>query len=346
MKTGFRRKMYHTKLPPLEKESREEKRMNDLRYPWDYTKPNLFRGPKKTKNSRKLKTRGEAEEGGSCTFPEWDPYGVYTPRPKREHVPLPEKGSALSKYKDMNTREILATMRAKVAALPHARETGRDVDVLMEDLFPPLHRSSGQEYNVVTVDGHYDIDAELQQSSGLDEHISNKFKQSRQELLDFEHELTCKFGSKRGLRVPSRAAREPTMSAPPDRNAAYILQQVATLGGVGSAPCTSGLRIHQECCLVRTPQCPCLTHPHKFSTAQVHLGRGSNPQIEIPMSCRMFLFCTISLFCHRCLFFVCVLFHTIDWSLSFYPLDVKSPPAVDLLRWLNHLFLSPPVVGK
>lgn len=201
MKTGFRRKMYHKKLPPVEKETREERRKDELRYPWDNTQENIFRRKRTPKKKKK------EENVREDIFPVHDPYGLYRPRAKRVHAPYPEKGEK-SKYETMNKSELLTHLKAISKHLPRARSSNADIDMILEDLSKPLPKSTVADYVPATVDlkGYdYEVDEEFSR----DPIISRKIKESKGELEEFDRMLDDRFSWKQGV------ASRPLYKAPP-----------------------------------------------------------------------------------------------------------------------------------
>ena len=227
MKTGFRRHLYGKPRPPVEKETKEQRRQDQLRYPWDYTSDNMFRPPKrKPKNSKEkieqrkkndrtpmwLKSERIEPTQPKDPYPEHDPFGLYRPREKRERKDY-SGCLAAKKYEDMGVREMLANMKAKAAAMPIKRDMARDVDTLMQDLGKPIIRSEPIEYKVPD---DYDPDWEYSPDPGLDDRTRGKIRDSRGDLAEFERMLDSKFGRK-GLRGGSLAAVAAPSSPPPLR---------------------------------------------------------------------------------------------------------------------------------
>jgi hypothetical protein len=205
MKTGFRRHIYGQKRPPIEKETREQRRQAELKYPWDYTTDNMFRAPKKKPKNMKdraeerkrndrlplwLKSERVEPTPKKDPYPEHDPFALYRPREKRERKDY-SGCLAAKKYEDMSVREMLANMKAKAAAMPVKRDMARDVDTLMEDLCKPIKRSEPMEYR--TID-EYDPNWEYTPDPGLNDDTKRKIRDGRGDLAAFELLLDAKFG--------------------------------------------------------------------------------------------------------------------------------------------------------
>jgi len=208
MKTGFRRHIYGRNRPPVEKETREQRRQAELRYPWDYTTDNMFRATKKKPKNMKercderkrnerlpmwLKSERIEPTPKKDPYPEHDPFALYRPREKREHKDY-SACLAAKKYEDMNVREMLANMRAKAAAMPIKRDMARDVDTLMEDMCKPLPRAQPLEYKVI--DDEFDPNWEYTPEPGLDDRTKSKIRAGQADLVEFEQMLDNMFGRK------------------------------------------------------------------------------------------------------------------------------------------------------
>ena len=225
MKTGFRRHIYGRKRPPLEKETKEQRRQAELKYPWDYTTDNMFRPrKKKPKNSKDrveerkrndhlpmwLKSQRVEPTPPKDPYPEHDPFGLYRPREKKEHKDY-SGCLAAKKYEDMSVREMLANMKAKAASMPVKRDMSRDVDTLMEDMCKPIQRSKPIEY--VALDD-YDPNWEYSPEPGLDDRTKSKIQGGRGDLAEFERLLDAKFGRKGKGASYQGSSQPPPLQAP------------------------------------------------------------------------------------------------------------------------------------
>ena len=247
-KTGFRRYLYGKERPPVEKETIEERRMERLRNPWNYTTNNYYRPTKRQPRNKKEKSEVKEKERKrplwlrsermepekpKDPYPEYDPLGLYRPREKRTRAPI-DGCYAASKYENMNVRELLANVRAKVEALPRRRDAERDLDSLLEDVVnKPLPRSYVSEYKVLDGDEEIDPNWEYSPDPGLDERMKRKFKDSRGELEQFERMLDSKFG-RRGLRGPSVVGPVLLAEPPPLRAPSRIPPKVNMAAGIAN----------------------------------------------------------------------------------------------------------------
>ncbi len=210
--------MYHKKLPPLEKEYKDEYNKNRLKYPWDYTVDNLYRSnpKKKTKGTGKAKKGEEKEKVDGDIYPEYDPMGLYRPRPKREHKPYPEP----SPYEKMSSRQILSDLRIKTFSKPRFRDPSDDITNLLDQMTRPLPQSEVKGYVPATGDT-YDFEPTILPGEDvMDPAIRKKIQASKGELADFE-------------RMLERFARRPKARIPPPP--VFVSAKASPLGyGTGS----------------------------------------------------------------------------------------------------------------
>lgn len=223
MKTGFRRKLYHQKFPPLEKETKESIRKDQLKYPWNHTKDNLYRPIKHKKEAlKKIEAKKKKENLVSVSdllkeppkespYPVYDPMGVYNQRPKRVHKELPD---LTTKYDTMNIREKLANVRAKLQSMPRRRDAGKDVDTVLESICRPLRPSLVAGEKMYTIDDYYAID-ENTRRDGLDDHLVKKVQAGYSDLEEFNQKLAETFGSKKEMRFCDILGRKRTVPPPP-----------------------------------------------------------------------------------------------------------------------------------
>ena len=210
--------MYYKKYPPLEKEYKEERRMDKLKYPWDYTTENIYRPATKKYGATKKKYKQNNDkdkkdlEPPPGPFPEYDPMGVYTQRPKRQHKGL-EEFNLKNKYDDMNLHQKLATIKAKVQAMPKWRDASQDVELALQGLSTPLPKSQVAGKEMYTVEGYEEYDD--YRKSGLEGSAATKVKQSKDDLLQFECMLLEKFGRKKEVRMHEILARKLNLPPPP-----------------------------------------------------------------------------------------------------------------------------------
>jgi len=232
-KTTFRKFLYGYDRPPLEKQTLEDRRLERLRNPWDYTNSNnYFRPPKRQPKTKQEKEEAKQKERNrplwlkseriepeklKDPYPRFDPLGLYRPREKPEpRNPNPVDTLSASKYQDMNLNEMLANVRAKVESMPRRRAAQADTDAIIEELTSkPLPRSDTIEYKVIDSD-EVDPDWQPITDPGLDDRMKRKLKDSRFELEQFERMLDQRFGRK-ALRAPSMVEYNPYIEMVPIR---------------------------------------------------------------------------------------------------------------------------------
>ena len=125
-------------------------------------------------------------------YPEYDPMGLYRPRPKRIHKPLPKAEDK----DDRSIREMLTSLRVKSQLMPRGRATS-DIDTFLEELNKPLPKSSVADYVPVTVES-LDYDSDDYAPGGPDSLLRKKIDASRKELEDFDRLLDERFKGKHG----------------------------------------------------------------------------------------------------------------------------------------------------
>lgn len=218
MKTGFRRLLYHKKRPPLEKETREQIKMDRLRYPWDYTCDNIYRPikDKKKKKTKKEEVKEIAEQKDH--YPEYDPYGLYRPRQKRERAPYPD----YSKWDSRDVREILTDLRVKAFSKRVNRDPSDDMDTILRDLNRPLPKSEVANYVPYTGNLYdfkpscYDEDFEM------DPRVHKKIADSKSDLDEFDRLLNDRFVTKK---VPGVTRADLVIAAAQEKTADEIRRQ-------------------------------------------------------------------------------------------------------------------------
>ena len=136
-------------------------------------------------------------------YPEYDPLGLYRPKEKRKHKPLPPKDR---KYENMGVHEMLTQLRVKSQLMPRGRSATADVDALLEDLNRPLPKSGVADFTPATVEC-LDYECEDYTPIGPDNLLKKKIDESRRELDEFDRLLDQRFKSKRsGGQLQSQAA--------------------------------------------------------------------------------------------------------------------------------------------
>jgi len=197
LKTGFRRVLYSNKRPPLEKETRERLRMDRLRYPWDYTNDNPYRGKtekeKNKKKSLKEKVKDQAEKEEH--YPEYDPLGLYKPRPKRDRAGYPDASLRTRKWETADVRSMLTDLRIKAFAKKVTRDPSDDTDTILRELSRPLPKSEVANYvpytgNLYEFKPTYDADFEM------DPRVHKKIAESKVDLDEFDRVLNERFSRK------------------------------------------------------------------------------------------------------------------------------------------------------
>lgn len=189
--TGFRRHIYHKSRPPLEAKTKEQLREDRLKYPWDYTNDNIYRTQKKKdKASDKKKQIKKFESGEEHVdiYPEHDPFGIYRPRPKREHRDMPlvnldKFANDHIKYGSLAT--ILARAHSKVVTLNSDREESDETKQLYKDLKKPLPQSEVK--NIVPYTGDLYDSPVLGDDEELDgiERVNSMFRSAKDDLAEF-----------------------------------------------------------------------------------------------------------------------------------------------------------------
>ena len=210
MKTGFRRLLYQRQRAPVSKETKEERRMDRLRYPWDYTNDNVYhlkpsaRKGKKDKEKKKRKPKiWEVEKPAEPEdpYPQHDPFGLYRPRPTRERKPI-EESKAEKDVKKMLFSEVLVKARAKAALAKTERDPADEDDIMFERFINrPLPKSDVASY-VPATGNLYDFTASYHDDEKLNPELSKKIEDSRFELKQFENMLDNKFSKKHRLMNP------------------------------------------------------------------------------------------------------------------------------------------------
>ena len=119
--------------------------------------------------------------------------GLYRPRPKRIHKPLPPMGDV---YDDRSIRDMLTSLRVKSQLLPRSRTTS-DVDAFLEDLNRPLPKSSVIDYNPSPL-SLYEYNSEDYMPVSHDYFLRKKIDDSRKDIEDFSRMLDARFRSKHG----------------------------------------------------------------------------------------------------------------------------------------------------
>ena len=204
MKTGFRRFIYGYK-PPLEKETKIERRKDELRYPWA-SRDNIYRAPRKNKNTPKQKNEGE-EEKEEDHYPEYDPMGLYRPREKRHHIKLEDVVLPKEKYADRSTYDLLSNLRAKTNALAATQyKDGEDIDAFVQEISRPITRSGPVDIYVPVTEGEY-VFADREE---LNPDINRKIRESRAELDEFNRLLDKTFKPRP---VTARPRPQPTTTS-------------------------------------------------------------------------------------------------------------------------------------
>jgi len=187
--TGFRRFIYGHK-PPIEKETKEQRRRDELMYPWNYTQENIFRVNKKTKASKKSKAKANEEEeetDRSDQYPQHDPFGVYKTREERKHVSLDDIELPAKKHEGRCTTDMLVTLRAKANSAQTSASVGEDINTFVDE----LSRAGATRPDPVNVYMPYQSSCVYgpDEKFELDPMIAVKFQQSRAELDEFSRSL-------------------------------------------------------------------------------------------------------------------------------------------------------------
>jgi hypothetical protein len=196
LKTGFRRLLYHKKRPPLEKETREKLHLDRLRYPWDYTNDNPYRGKTEKEKQKKKSIKEKAKEQAEPNhYPEYDPLGVYKPREKRNRAPYPDASLRTKKWETADVREMLTDLRVKAFSKKITRDPSDDTDTILRDLSRPLPKSEVSNYvpytgNLYEFKPTYDADFEM------DPRVHKKIAESKVDLDEFDRILNERFTKK------------------------------------------------------------------------------------------------------------------------------------------------------
>lgn len=205
VRTGFRRLLYQRKRAPVDKDIKEERRKDQLRYPWDYTQGNIYhKKPKPRENKKKLRLWERItakEEEPKEPYPEYDPLGVYKPRTPKERKPL-EETETEKEVKKMPVSQVLIKAKAKAAVAKTERDPSDEADIMFERLINrPLPKSGLEDFVPATGD-LYDFSPSYMDGEKLDPGLSKKIKAGRDDLAEFERMLDAKFSKKHRLMHP------------------------------------------------------------------------------------------------------------------------------------------------
>ena len=196
MQTGFRRHIYQVPRPPLSKELRLSIKKDRLRYPWDYTKDNLYRPPRWVDKSPK-EILMEHVEGDP--YPIHDPFGLYRDRPKKERKAIEDGPSIREELMKLSPRQILAKAIAKAYTKADQRDPMDDIDDMLREFSRPLPRSQVVDYLPSTGD-LFDFQISYDDGKGLDAETVKKIQAGRTDIAEFERKLDAR--QKERLRRP------------------------------------------------------------------------------------------------------------------------------------------------
>jgi len=217
----------------VERETRDQKRKEELMYPWDYSFDNIYRAREKrtwTKKKEKKEPPKKSkwddipEPAPVSHYPDQYPYKERTRRERKDPNSITLTGK---RFENMGTHEILARMKGKLEAKPRGRSAGVDVDILLEGLHQPLPRSYVKGQCFAANDDWQPSDEKFEGDSI----INKKLQDSKKDLADFETMLADRFKRRKNCFV-SRAPPKPRAPTPPPKDDEETLAQIAREWGM------------------------------------------------------------------------------------------------------------------
>lgn len=157
-------------------------------------------------------------------YPEYDPFGVYRPREKRDRAPYPDASLRTKKWETADVREMLTDLRVKAFAKKTQRDPTDDMDTIFRDLSRPLPKSEVAEY-VPYTGNLYDFKPTYDEDFEMEPRVHKKIADSKQDLDEFERLINDRFVTKK---VPGVSRADLVIAAAQERTADDIRREETT----------------------------------------------------------------------------------------------------------------------